>query len=181
MSVCGQVRRGRKISFNADQWFALFLAGGDQGASNSSAPKPPTACTLLRSVEAPPKRGEYSAAENRPAGSAEISFANTAQFLLLSLESVRTLTQVLYYIGFLSLILTHSFICIVLTETCRIAAYSVLPRRRHQRQPQHQSGKLSPEPCSLWGCGAAPPRRHLAAAAAPSSPAWWREHGVQSD
>lgn len=79
MSVCGQVRKGRKISFDADQWFSSFLSAG--------AGKP-VHCSLMRSLDESaarlPKGGEGQ----------EIAFANTAQFLLLSLESVAALTQV---------------------------------------------------------------------------------------
>jgi uncharacterized protein YcbX len=79
VSVCGQVRKGRKISFDADQWFSSFLSAG--------AGKP-VQCSLMRSLD----EGATPAAKGGEGQ--EIAFANTAQFLLLSLESVGALTQV---------------------------------------------------------------------------------------
>lgn len=82
MSVCGQVRKGRKISFDADQWFSSYLSIG--------AGKP-LHCSLMRSLDessATPRKSQSAE------GGQEIAFANTAQFLLLSLESVGALTHV---------------------------------------------------------------------------------------
>jgi hypothetical protein len=83
VSVCGQVRKGRKISFDADNWFSSFLSSGAGKSVH---------CSLMRSLEessAVPRK-----AQPAEGGGQEIAFANTAQFLLLSLESVGALTQV---------------------------------------------------------------------------------------
>lgn len=81
--MCGQVRRGRKISFDADRWFSTFLSDGGRRD---------VACSLMRCEQL----GGGSAATTVVDGArrTDIAFANTAQFLLLSLESVAALTQV---------------------------------------------------------------------------------------
>lgn len=95
VSVCGQVRQGRKISFDADQWFGRYLSGATGKA---------VTCTLLRcdSNETAvcdkhsTDKAETSGVKSAKSAATDISFANTAQFLLLSLESVKALTQVRY-------------------------------------------------------------------------------------
>lgn len=114
VSVCGQVRLGRKISFDADQWFGEYLSTSTATGKTGKT----VTCTLLRcdvQIAAPKgaqedtkknekeKEKEKENAETSKGSSknksdnngTDISFANTAQFLLLSLESVKALTQVM--------------------------------------------------------------------------------------
>lgn len=98
VSICGQIRRGRKISFDADNWFSAFLS--DTHSSSSSSSNREVACSLVRCSSADPSgRAQATASAEGAAMTAniaarDIAFANTAQFLLLSLESVGALTQV---------------------------------------------------------------------------------------
>lgn len=93
---------GRKISFDADQWFGQYLSA----ATGKTVP-----CTLLRceyetavrekpTTNANRNKAESSAAKGDKSNATDISFANTAQFLLLNLESVKALTQVRYTFSF---------------------------------------------------------------------------------
>ena len=107
VSVCGQVRQGRRISFDADQWFTRYLSNPNPRTSDavsaavtttvarSSAQRKEITCTLLRcAVEPAPANKPDKKSANSGETARDISFANTAQFLLLSLESVHALTQV---------------------------------------------------------------------------------------
>ena len=109
VSVCGQVRQGRRISFDADQWFTRYLSNPNPSTSlnstasatvtttvaRSSAQRKEISCTLLRcAVEPAPSDKMEKKSVDSGETARDISFANTAQFLLLSLESVHALTQV---------------------------------------------------------------------------------------
>lgn len=109
VSVCGQVRHGRRISFDADQWFTRYLNSPNPSTSSSEAAtgasipvarpsvqRKETSCSLLRcAAESTPSDKAAKSKDSDGSGAVrEISFANTAQFLLLSLESVHALTQV---------------------------------------------------------------------------------------
>ena len=104
VSVCGQVRLGRKISFDAVQWFSRYLSDEtkrrevtcsllrcDNGAGATEAHKDDKS----RSSEEKSTASTHSDAKKGNGAGSDISFANTAQFLLLSLESVKALTQVI--------------------------------------------------------------------------------------
>lgn len=117
VSVCGQVRQGRRISFDADRWFAQYLSnpnpsvgatevGDSESTPRLTTPRKEVVCSLWRCAESAPsdnKKQDHGTQDSGDSGGAvgrqkpggDISFANTAQFLLLSLESVHALTQVL--------------------------------------------------------------------------------------
>lgn len=110
VSVCGQVRQGRRISFDADRWFAQYLSNpnpsvnaasststGSHDGARVPALRKEVVCSLLRCAETPSeaeKKEQNGEGRKGKDSGADISFANTAQFLLLSLESVHALTQV---------------------------------------------------------------------------------------
>ena len=122
VSVCGQVRQGRRISFDADQWFTRYLSNPNPSTSlnNSnfaavttvarpSAQRKEITCTLLRcAAESAPSLKENKKSADSGESARDISFANTAQFLLLSLESVHALTQVRIFPHFYSFF-AHNF------------------------------------------------------------------------
>lgn len=83
VSVCGQLRAAAKVSSNADDWFSAFLSH-HTGRS--------VRCTLMRSAAVTSQ--SCSGSSSSSGGSSEASFANTAQFLLLSSASIKRLIQV---------------------------------------------------------------------------------------
>jgi hypothetical protein len=146
VSICGQIRRGRKISFDADQWFSTFLSSGARNA---------VSCSLVR-CEAIVEQS------NVPGSSgSDIAFANTAQFLLLSLESVAALTQVRRHRTHFHIQQLTSLFCIVrhLLSLC-----TVDPRlgRNNPGKPEHHRRELSAKPARIWRAGCRPPGGHLA-------------------
>lgn len=128
VSICGIIRRGIALSFEANDWFSRCLSAdprGDQKSSRSQRQNNLT-CILVRSAHYKPinnhtdidaSQGPTTAAAIDIISSIEdstsstnsssttttttisshnpsASFVNSAQFLLLSLESVRSLNQV---------------------------------------------------------------------------------------
>lgn len=132
VSVCGQVRQGRRISFDADQWFTRYLSNPNPStnvndtvtAAATTVARPPTqrkeiSCTLLRCApESSPANNTMKSADSGEIAR-DISFANTAQFLLLSLESVHALTQVCKHLRIATCFSLHVINQIVISYFCR--------------------------------------------------------------
>jgi hypothetical protein len=115
VSICGQLRLGHKISLDADDWFSRFLSKRVVRVNEDSSQPPRKSnrvdCTLMRcadqpSPKQPPPTADHQSgvAEQKSAVPAikdkqdekggSVGFANTAQFLVLSLESIKALTNV---------------------------------------------------------------------------------------
>jgi len=107
ISICGQVRKGVGVSTDADDWFSRYLSMSGNGSSGHCIPgKSKVSCRLLRidslsqsSSSAPTSSSDTTTMRDKSGGVVpkNASFANTAQFLLISAESVRTLTQLILH------------------------------------------------------------------------------------